>query len=401
VNRPPPQQLQGRSGQALYDGAAGIALAHIEYANTGIAGWHTAHQWVTAMLRSPITAHPDTCGLDLGAPAVAFTLHAADRPSYAPTLAILDEHITTATRHRLARAHNRIDAGALPKLREYDLIHGLTGLGAYLMHRHGGGELLLDVLSYLVRLTKPLTIDSEVLPGWWTGNAPGDQPSPRWPGGHGNLGMAHGIAGPLTLLSIAMRSGITVAGHLDAISRICAWLDQWRHGTAAHAWWPEMISTLERRSGTIAQPGPGRPSWCYGTPGLARAQQLAGLALTDPHRQRLAEHALAGCLTDTNQLTQLTDASLCHGWAGVLQTTWRVATDAREPEQFPTPELLRHTDRFLRLHGPPVCRGLLDGVAGVHLARHTGTVGVAPRSGWDACLLLDGGRAGAPDTAQH
>ena len=24
-----------------------------------------------------------------------------------------------------------------------------------------------------------------------------------------------------------------------------------------------------------AQPGPGRPSWCYGTPGIARAQQLA------------------------------------------------------------------------------------------------------------------------------
>jgi hypothetical protein len=30
-------------------------------------------------------------------------------------------------------------------------------------------------------------------------------------------------------------------------------------------------------------------------------------------------------------------------------------------------------------------------VAGVQLARHTFAAGVPPTSGWDACLLLDGG----------
>jgi len=32
-----------------------------------------------------------------------------------------------------------------------------------------------------------------VLPGWWTASGPDDRPSQSWPGGHGNLGMAHGI----------------------------------------------------------------------------------------------------------------------------------------------------------------------------------------------------------------
>ncbi len=392
MNQPPPLEPEPGWDQALYAGAAGIALAHIEYAHAGVSGWDTAHQWAAATVRSPVTAHPDGAGLDRGAPAVAFTLHAAGRPGYASALAVLDERISDITKDRLRRARERIDARLLPALREYDLIRGLTGIGAYLLHRHRGG-LLREVLAYLVRLTEPLTIDDGmVLPGWWSGNAPNDQPSPDWPGGHGNIGMAHGIAGPLALLSITLRRRLTVPGHAEAIERICAWLDQWRTGTGTRAWWPEMISRHEHDSGTTAQAGPGRPSWCYGTPGLARAQQLAALALGDPRRQRYAEHAMAGCLADERQLAQLTDASLCHGWAGLLQTTWRVASDASDPGQFDLRRLLHRTQRFLDDRGPPTDEGLLDGVAGTGLAIYTVTVGAAPVSGWDACLLLDAGR---------
>ncbi len=249
------------------------------------------------------------------------------------------------------------------------------------------------MLLYLVRLTEPFKAgDGEVRPGWWSPNAPNDRPSERWPNGHGNLGMAHGIAGPLALLSSAIRRGISVTGQVDAIGRICDWLDRWRIGTGAQAWWPGIISETERRTGIVRQSVPARPSWCYGTPGLARAQQLAGLALGDPQRQRLAEEALTGCLADADQLAQLGDASLCHGWAGILQTTWRVAADARDPELFAVPRLLTSLDRHLLRHGPLAHDGLLEGMAGVHLVRRTIAAGVPPASGWDACLLLDGGR---------
>ena len=123
------------------------------------------------MTRSPINAHPDACGLYRGAPAVAFTLHAAGRPACATALAILDSHITTLTRRRLERAHQRIEYGRLPALAEFDLISGLTGIGVYLLHRYRGGDLLQEVLSYLVRLAEPLKSGGEELPGYWT----------RWP----------------------------------------------------------------------------------------------------------------------------------------------------------------------------------------------------------------------------
>jgi lantibiotic biosynthesis protein len=391
--RPPDDPAPGWC-QSLYTGACGIALLHIEYAWTGIGDWGTAHEWAAAITRDPVTAHPDACGLGRGAPAVAFTLHAAGRPGYAATLATLDEHITTLTRDRLRRAHERIDASRRPSLREFDLIRGLTGIGVHLLHRHGGGALLAEVLSYLVRLTEPLkTGDGETLPGWWSDNAPDDRPSARWPGGHGNLGLAHGIAGPIALLASAMRRGINVTGQAGAIDRACAWLDRWRGGAAPRAWWPETISAPEHRAGTVGQAGPGRPSWCYGTPGLARAQQLAGLALGDHGRQRLAEQALAECAADERQLAQLRDVSLCHGWAGLVQITWRVAADAWDPEPFAVLGLLRCMEQQVHRHGLPAHDGLLEGATGVQLVRHAIAASALPASGWDACLLLDDGHS--------
>ena len=126
-------------------------------------------------VREPVTTHPDARGLHRGAPAVAFTLHAAVRPEYAMPLQVLDEHITQLTRHRLQQAHQRIDNGKLPALRECDLIRGLTGIGAYLLHRHPRDPLVRDVLAYLVRLTQPIHADDQTLPGLV------DQPRPRRP----------------------------------------------------------------------------------------------------------------------------------------------------------------------------------------------------------------------------
>jgi Lanthionine synthetase C-like protein len=90
------------------------------------------------------------------------------------------------------------------------------------------------------------------------------------------------IAGSLALLSAAMRRGAIVRGHDEAIHTICAWLDQWQQGQAQQAWWPEVLDRGQFRAGAQALVGPHRPSWCYGTPGVARAQQLAAIATGTP-----------------------------------------------------------------------------------------------------------------------
>ncbi|WP_433264706.1 lanthionine synthetase C family protein [Actinosynnema sp. CS-041913] len=373
-------------GQSLSFGAAGIALLHLARAHAGQGTWTTAHRWIATMTRGPVTAHSDAC-LFRGAPAVAFVLRAADRPSYAAAIDTLDRHIAALVRQRLDAARQRIEQGLTPRLREFDLINGMTGLGAYLLH--GSADVLLrEVLSYLVRLaTEPVTIDGEQLPGWWTHNEPADRLSPQWPGGHANLGIVHGIAGPLALLALAMIDGTTVPGQAEAIDRICRWLDRWRCGTATRPWWPGTIRPSEFRTGSVDQHGPQRPSWCYGTPGLARAQQLAALALGDRRRQRAAENALTACVTDDHQLALLDDASLCHGWAGLVQTLRRTAADASPDSELAAQRLRLHTRFAHHLYGrrPVPGDGLLEGTAGIALTRDAAT---APAFRWDACLLI-------------
>lgn len=376
--------------ESLSAGAAGLALAHVEYARSGTGSWKTAQRWAAAMLREPITAVPDACCLFRGAPAVAFVLLSAGNPAYAATLDTLYHHITTITRRRLEHAHARIDCGLLPALREYDLIRGLTGIGAYLLAREPEGDLLRDVLAYLVRLTEPVTIGDETLPGWWTDRAPDDRPSARWPGGHGNLGIAHGIAGPLALMSLALRRGVEVPGQADAIDQVRHWLDRWRCGPPPTQWWPGTITRLEHNAGVADQPGPQRPSWCYGTPGLARAQQVAAIALGDEPAQRRAEQVLADCIADPAQLALLTDGSLCHGWAGVLQATWRAAGDAGPDSRLAAllPGLRDRTERHLLVHWTPYLDGLLEGQTGTRLALHTTATPPLMERRWDSCLLL-------------
>jgi len=388
VPQPLPADLHWRA-QSLTRGAAGIALLHIERAHAGVGSWGTAHTWVRAAADAGISA-ADEAGLHFGAPALSFVLHAAGTGRYGPALVGVDAHVSALTHRRVDLAQARIDRGELPGFAEYDLLRGVTGIGAHLLDHAPGGDALGRVLDYLVRLTAPLRTDEGILPGWWVWHDPHVTQSDEFRGGHANLGLAHGITGPLALLAQSLRRGITVDGHLDAIAVICAWLDTWRQDADTGPWWPQWITRDELRTGRSNQHRPLRPSWCYGTPGLARAQQLAGIATEDLHRQQVAEHALAGALSDPAQLARLTSPAICHGLAGLILTCWCAAADARSPViAGHLPDLVQallrnHADaaRSPAWHQP----GLVEGTAGVAMTLHSITT--PDSSGWQTCLLI-------------
>lgn len=374
--------------QSLGGGAAGIALLHIERARSGHGDAAIAHAWLAAAARDALSAGPNAA-LYFGAPALAFVIHAAaDRSNrYVRAISNLDPYVVTLTFRRVAAANARLDRGERPLLAEFDLIRGLAGFGAYHLHRHPDHTVTRAVLAYLVRLTEPIAGEDDGLPGWWTEVSPNGAASPDFPGGHGNHGMSHGIAAPLALLSLALRAGVVVAGHSDAIARICGWLDTWQQDHPAGTWWPGYVTRAQADGEQLDLSRRHRPSWCYGTPGVARAMQLAALAAGDTARQRIAEAAMLGCLRDLSQLDCITGTGLCHGTAGVLQTAWRMAADAATPEL--AAELPHLTTRLLtqlpdEIDNPE----FLDGAAGVALALHTAGTGTAPLSLWDACLLL-------------
>ncbi|MGW2591699.1 lanthionine synthetase C family protein [Streptomyces sp. NPDC001515] len=377
---PPTSDTSLAARQSLAHGPMSTVLLHIERALRGAGDWTEVHRVLAAT--GPLIEGGDAC-LFLGAPAMAFALHlAADGSNrYAGALHTLDHIVAEHTHARLAAAHDRIDARRRPTFAEYDLLRGLTGIGALLLLRKPHGAELRGILDYLVRLTEPLTDRAgQTLPGWWVGHAPAANQSTT-PGGHANAGLAHGITGPLALLSLAMRAGVHTDRQEQAIQRICRWLDQIRQSDACGLRWPRWIS---QRGASPSRPA--APSWCYGTPGLARAQQLAAIVLDDTHRKHMAEEALVRCLADTRQLDLLTDRGLCHGVGGFLRTVQRVAADADNPSEcgHRFEPLL---ERYL-LAAVPDENGFLVGRSGAALAYQDAAAATTPKGQWDTCLLL-------------
>ena len=388
--------------QSLARGAPGIALLHAELAAANLRPWQRAHDWLASVTGGPITAGPDSHPF-YGAPALAHALvcAAVQRPgSCAGALESLDRAISDDAMQRVAAARTRMDLGRLPDLAEFDVIRGLAGIGAYLLRREPGGEATRSVLAYMVRLaTESMTDDGEDLPGWWTAAGPAGRDSGCFAGGHGNLGVAHGVCGILALMSLAMKRGVAVEGQVDAINAICGWLDRWCAQLGSGLAWPYWVSRSQHRAGADAGPGPQRLGWCYGTIGLARAQQLAALAIGDPVRRVMAEDALAHALADPEQRAMTTGTSLCHGNAGLARIAAAAAADASpraaarlralipgllEAILPPGTSPQQAADALLRQGGEP---GFLDGAAGVAL----GILGAAtapPWTGWDSCLLI-------------
>lgn len=374
--------------QSLSQGAAGVAILHGVRAQTGHADWRPVHSWLRSATADTLNNGPGA-GLWFGTPAITHALTTAAPHARPTALTALDSAVTDLVQRRLAAAEARLASRVRPSLSEFDLVRGLTGLGAHLLTRHPGSILLRRVLGYLVRLTEPLEIDDDPgrdAPGWWSTD-PAEPTRPDVAGGHGNLGMAHGITGPLALLALAMRHHIIVPGHHDAIGRICSWLDTWQQPGPAGPWWPEKVTVADLRTASPAAAGPARPSWCYGTPGIARAQQLAGIALGDPARQQAAEDAIASCLAGPVQLGRIIDPSLCHGWAGLAATAWYAADDARTtalPARLPgvLEHLIRHA-----AEPAPATSGLIAGPAGVAVTLHTFATGT--QVSWATSLLIN------------
>lgn len=369
--------------QSLLGGAAGIALLHLERARSGTGDWNTARAWLALSARDALsTGHNAT--LFFGAPALGFLARSvADDPARCPTaLAALDEKTREITRARLTVACARLTRRERPTLAEFDLFRGLAGFGLYHLRHHPEHDITRAVLHYLVDLTEPLPGDT--VPGWWTDVAPHGEVDEEFPGGHGNLGMAHGIGGPLALLALALRRGVEVPGQREAIERICAWMDSWQQ---PGVWWPGVITRHNVTTGQVTPKQRQAPRWCYGTVGMARALHLAAVATGDHQRQRTAENAIITLLNDTAQLDRIDGAGLCHGLAGVVHTAWTIADDASNHEL--DTALVALTERRLsRPSALPADPEFLDGIAGVALALHTVSTGTAPRTRWDSCLLL-------------
>ncbi|MGA5266354.1 lanthionine synthetase C family protein [Streptomyces lydicamycinicus] len=415
---------------SLLMGHPGIALLHTRCARNDARYAAIGHAHLTAAVAATTGAGPATVG-DLLLPA---RLHADAHGGYTRLLARCAEVHAAYVQAHVARLEARRQAAG-PGLAadDYDVISGLAGEGRGLLLAadHGDercAQVLRDVLAYLVQMTHPVrppAADGSHVPGWWC--APDRYLLPRdreeYPRGDFNVGVAHGICGPLALMSLAHRSGHRVPGMADALRRMADWVVSVGHTDDLGMRWPGRVAPAED-AGEPAHPSQerrpprevgarSRPGWCYGTAGIAWSLYLAGRALGDRRLTALAEDAVSGLVRRPLDAAVSTDPGFCHGRAGVLHTVSRMAVatgrtewwaradglarelvaecDPRTPfgyRQVVPPSPASGSAPY-RVHHP----GLLDGAAGIALVlaeyadARRGVV-VAEVNGWDAAFLM-------------
>jgi hypothetical protein len=277
--------------------------------------------------------------------------------------------------------------------RVYDTISGLAGIGRILLAALADGHASAEpgLVAALKAMTTMLAVHGGPLPGWWvpTEQHPAVVAARLDASGAADTGLAHGVAGPLALLSLAHSAGRAVAGQETAIRDAVAWLDRWHvddHG------WPNHATGQELADGATATRYGRRTAWCYGVPGIARSLLHAAQALDDRALAEAARTDLAR-LGARHSVWDAEGPTLCHGYAGVL----RCATDVdRDVAEYAAARLTQSLDReqpFLVAHVEHGVShdspGFLTGAAGVALtlSELAGLPARPVTTPWDALLL--------------
>lgn len=287
---------------------------------------------------------------------------------------------------------------------DYEAISGAAGMLAFLISLPSLTDMAQDtiqkLLAYLVWLSEA---DEQGHVHWFV--LPEYMPTidfyrQFYPHGYFNLGLSHGIPGPLAALSLAWMAGYRVSGQREAIERLSRWLigrqvpDQWGIN------WPTGIPLEYSASLELWQRlPPARAAWCYGAPGITSTLWLAGRAIADTPLQHIAITGLEAVLSRPVEERGIGSPTLCHGIGGLLAICLRFAH--RSASQLISAHLPVLTTQILDACSPDFPLGVRDearpgefvddpgfltGAAGVALVLLAGATSTAPQ--WDRALLL-------------
>ncbi|MBZ4323275.1 lanthionine synthetase C family protein [Streptomyces sp. SCA2-4] len=363
-----------------------------------------AHAHLLRALEAVAEGVPAPAGILSGTSGAAYALLIAHRATggYRSALERLDAYHRDLVRKTLPA----VTDGPVATNHEFEAIYGMSGIGRHLLARGDRSrEELHAALDYLTGLALgDTTVGGHRVPRWWSRSAPKKGQEVELPDGHLNLGLAHGIPGPLALLALAWRHGVAVEGQREAIENLVGLLERWAVPDGDGLHWPPFLTLGHWAAGPESLRLPWqRPSWCYGAPGVSRAVQLAALALDRPDWHDLAHRSLLPLLERPVADWGLEDAALCHGTGGVLHLLGLLGEhidDDRIPavrDELAALTLAHfHEDHRFGfraamtnvLHGADLS-GFLDGAAGIALALDAYANGGRAHAEWDMALLVN------------
>ncbi|MBV9691209.1 MAG: lanthionine synthetase C family protein [Ktedonobacteraceae bacterium] len=285
-----------------------------------------AHKYLRLAAQSTHHYPLEKLGLFDGSSGFALILSAFSEhePRYHETYNEVQEEIARQVlARRWKRRYSSVEAS------DYDVMSGVSGIVGYLTSLRSPSihveEAILKLLGYLIWLSDE---DQPGRKNWFI--APEHLPLERYreeyPDGYLNVGLSHGIAGPLAALALAWKAGYRIPGQREAIERLSQWIverqvqDEWGIN------WPTAIPLQMSHSPEQWRMLPSaRAAWCYGAPGIASTLWLAGAALQDTSLHQIALQALETVLQRPIEQRNINSPTICHGVAGLLAICLRFA----------------------------------------------------------------------------
>jgi class I lanthipeptide synthase len=304
----------GHRNPSLASGSAGLAVCAGQLARTR-PGQATAETALTHLEDAVdlLATEPLTSSLYSGFAGIAWAVEVVDR-----LLGTEGEDRNGDIDEALASLLPRY-----PQDAPYDLINGLTGLGAYALARWPGPGATACLLGVVDQLARRAREDQDGI-YWWTPSSwRGLRGERYWPAGV-DLGVAHGIAGVIPFLARVHRLGLARPVVRPLLDGAVGWLLAHLVDTACGPTVPYFVADG-------VEPGPARSAWCYGDPGVAMALLLAARDVGDLAWATAATGlALRAAARPAGQ-AGVTDAGLCHGSAGLAHLFNRLYQLTAEP----------------------------------------------------------------------
>ncbi|MGG1643113.1 lanthionine synthetase C family protein [Paenibacillus sp. NRS-1782] len=235
--------------------------------------------------------------------------------------------------HKLTQYREEWENGRL-QMSQYDTISGFAGIGRITMlflNRPGMHLIWEQTIELFQIMCGEKNTSGYTLPAWHISPEYQFQEGEKlqYPQGNFNLGISHGVAGPLAFLSLSALHGAGAPLLKNDIHSLAQFINHWRIEEKEGMIWPGRVS-FEEWMGDCLLPDSTqryRDSWCYGVPGIARSIWLAGQAV---HNEEWIETGLRAYLDIEKRLYRnggLTSATLCHGVGGLLQLVQRMYSD--------------------------------------------------------------------------
>lgn len=275
-----------------------------------------------------------------------------------------------------------------------DLVDGLMGIAVYALERLRGPA----AAALIAAIVEHLQEAAEAVPGGltWKFRPPRDEGS--WP--LHDFGLAHGVAGILTVLAALHAAARPPSAAAELLERGVSWLLAQEVAVTA----PDRLSRFPGLLYADRPAAPSRLAWCYGDLAVAVAVFAAAQACERDDWQRRALDIAAQAARRSFSSSKVKDTGLCHGAFGVAHLFNRLG-QASGDERLTDAALRWYREGFALYRPGEALAGfpawwveragtgrwapdasLLTGAAGTALALLAGLTSAEPA--WDRLLLL-------------